>query len=188
MKVVYKKWEDGQGLEDAQAEIYTGASGLPAQAWQIKERNNQRGTDLTRYALTGDGKPLAYVTSVIETSRKGRALIGYPWSLPDCPPEAKEKIFNEQLEFIESNDSVEEIVTAIVLNSKIKKDQYKWFKSRGFSKDESIYRYTVELDVVETTKLEIDDKAAELTSRVATEVDIDSLIELLMSDEDMRRA
>ena len=51
MKVKYTKWVDGKGLEDIQAEIYAEASGLPAQGWQIRDRNIQRGEDATRYAL-----------------------------------------------------------------------------------------------------------------------------------------
>ncbi len=188
MKVVYKNWIADEGLEDIQAEIYTGASGLPAQGWQIKERNIQRGPDLTRYALTEDGKPLAYVTSATDLDRKGRALIGYPWSLPDCPPDAKEKIFNEQLAYLESKDDIEEIITAVVLNSKISDQQLEWFDNRGFVEDERIYRYVLDLDVVETSKIKLEGKASELTARVATEDDIDLLIELCMADENVRSA
>ena len=188
LDVVYKKWEEGKGLEDAQAEIYIGASGLRTLAWQIRERNIQRGPDSTRYALTKDGKPLAYVTSTVETSRPGRALIGYPWSLPDCPPEAKEKIFNEQLSYIESQEGVKELVTAVVIGSKVKDDQLDWFTNRGFVEEERIYRYVLDLDVGETTKKKVEGKASKLTSRVVTEDDIESLIELLKSDENQREA
>jgi len=58
MIVKYKKWESGKGLEEIQANIYTEISGLPAQAERIGPRNDERGEDATRYALTEDGKPL----------------------------------------------------------------------------------------------------------------------------------
>ena len=188
MKVVYKKWEDGQGLEELQAQIYTGASGLPANGWQIKERNIQRGPDLTRYALTEDGKPLAYVTSNISTSERGRALIGYPWSLPDCPSEAKNKIFSEQFSYLKNRDDIEEITTAVVIRSKIKDEQIAFFKEKGFVEDERIYRYSLDFDVVEAANQKVEGKASKLTSRVATEKDIDLLIELCLADEGLREA
>ena len=188
MKVVYKKWEDGEGLEDIQAEIYTGASGLPAQEWQIRVRNNQRGPDLTRYALTEDGKPLAYVTSNTDLDRKGRALIGYPWSLDDCPQEAKKKIFDEQLDYLEKREDIEEIITGVVLSSKISDKQIEWFQKRGFVQEEKLYRYVEDIDVVEATAVKVEGKATKLTSRIATENDIDLLIEVCLADENVRGA
>jgi hypothetical protein len=188
MKVVYKQWKDGEGLEDIQAEIYTGASGLPAQGWQIKARNMQRGPDLTRYALTEDGKPLAYVTSNTDLDRKGRALIGYPWSLDDCPEDAKKKIFDEQLAYLEKKEDIEEIITGVVLNSKIKDKQIEWFQERGFVEEEKYYRYVEDIDVEKATAVKVKGKATKLASRVATEKDIDILIEVCLADENVREA
>ena len=72
MNVIYKKWNSEEKLEEAQAKIYTGASGLPARPEEIKPRNDQRGEDSTRYALTKEGEPLAYVTSLIVLPRRRR--------------------------------------------------------------------------------------------------------------------
>lgn len=188
MKIVYKKWNADDGLEDMQAQIYTEASGLPAQGWQIRDRNIQRGEDATRYALTEDGKPLAYVTSSVSDSEPGRANIGYPWTMPDCPPEAQKKIFKEQFEHLKSRDDVNRITTGIVLRSKIKDKQEEFFKELGFSDHETYYQYNVDFDVKETAKMEVKGKAAKLKARTATEDDIDLLVDLCMADERLREA
>ncbi|MBD3408483.1 MAG: hypothetical protein GF411_20335 [Candidatus Lokiarchaeota archaeon] len=187
MDVVYKKWKEGEGLEEAQALIYTEASGLPAQADQIGPRNVSRGPDLTRYALTKDGKPLAYVTSFTNFGEK-EALIGYPWAMPDCPEEVQEKLFNEQLEYLESLDDIDTLMTAVVSRSKIRDDQIEWFESRGFRREDSIYQYLLDVDVSKAAKIEITGKSAQLTARKATDDDIDKLVELSLADERLRSA
>jgi hypothetical protein len=188
MKVVYKKWNTEDGLEDIQAQIYTEASGLPAQGWQIRDRNIQRGEDATRYALTEDGKPLAYVTSSVSDSEPGRANIGYAWTMPDCPPEVQKKLFKEQFEYLKNKDDIDRITTGIVLRSKIKDKQDEFFRELGFTDHETYYQYSVDFDVKETAKMEVKGKAAELKAKTATEEDIDLLVDLCLADERLRQA
>ena len=122
MKVQYKKWESGKGLEEIQANIYTEVSGLPAQAEQIGPRNDERGEDATRYVLTEDGKPLAYVTSATDTDQPQRGFIGYPWSMKDCTTVEKEKIFTELMDQIYNLDGINQIRSGVVIGSKTKKE------------------------------------------------------------------
>jgi hypothetical protein len=188
MNVVYKKWNPDEKLEEAQAKIYTGVSGLPARAEEIKPRNIQRGEDSTRYVLSKKGEPLAYVTSWIDDENPTEGGIGYPWSFPDCPSEAKEKIFNELFDHLKKDKKLKDIRTGIVLNSKIAKDQIKWFKERGFTEYERAYRYTKDLDVKKMASKKLDGKPANLKVKIATKDDIDALIEVAMSDPDLGRA
>ncbi|MCK4567919.1 MAG: hypothetical protein KAU48_11500 [Candidatus Thorarchaeota archaeon] len=188
MKVQYKKWESGKGLEEIQATIYTEVSGLPARADEIGPRNDRRGKEATRYALAEDGKPLAYITSAISDSEPGRAHIGYPWSLPDCPEETKEKLFDDLMNHLYSTDGISQIRTGVVLNSKTKKNQIEYFKKRGFVESERYFRYNFDMDVKKTAKKKITGKASELKSKVATEEDISALVELCLADEHLRRA
>ena len=188
MNVVYKKWNPDEKLEEAQATIYTGVSGLPARPEEIKPRNNERGVESTRYALTKEGEPLAYVTSWLSDENPTEGGIGYPWSLPDCPPEAKEKIFNELFDHLKKDKKLKDIRTGIVLTSKIAKDQIKFFKERGFEEYERAYRFTKDLDVAKMASKKLEGKAAKLTSRRATKEDVDLLTEVALSDPQLRRA
>ena len=87
MKVKYTVWEPDKGLEDIQAKIFSTASGIPERAEVIRSRNLGKAHEMTRYALTEDGEPLAYVTARDSSSENGRTYIGYPWTMPDCPEE-----------------------------------------------------------------------------------------------------
>ncbi|MCK5264372.1 MAG: hypothetical protein KAR03_02095 [Candidatus Thorarchaeota archaeon] len=192
MKVQYKKWESGKGLEEIQATIYTEVSGLPAQAEQIGPRNDERGLEATRYALTEDGKPLAYVTSSTSQDEPWRGFIGYPWSLKDCPAEVKDKIFDELLDHVYSKDGIQQIRTGVVIGSKTKKEQIKYFKKKGFVEAERYYTYSKDLDIEKSAAIDVKEKfegkEAELTSRVAAEKDIPALVELCLADPHLRRA
>lgn len=188
MNVVFKKWNPDEKLEEAQATIYTGVSGLPARPEEIKPRNIQRGADSTRYVLSKDGDPLAYVTSWIDDENPTEGGIGYPWSLPNCPHEAKEKIFNELFDHLKKDKKLKDIRTAIIVSSKIAEDQIKWFEERGFKEYERAYRLTKDLDVEKIASQKLKGKAADLKSRPATKDDIGLLVDVALSDQQLKRA
>ncbi|MFW9793855.1 MAG: hypothetical protein ACFFEE_06130 [Candidatus Thorarchaeota archaeon] len=186
MKVVYKIWEPDQDLEDIQARIFSEASGIPERAEVIRQRNLQRAPEMTRYALTEDGEPLAYVTARDSSSGEGRTYIGYPWKMPNCPEEVQLKIFNELLSYLENREETNEIGTTIITRSNLRDKQEEFFQKRGFEHEERIYTYILPLDVAETSKLEVPEKTSTLKSKVATEDDIDHLVEIFMADEGLR--
>ncbi|MHA3965078.1 MAG: GNAT family protein [Candidatus Thorarchaeota archaeon SMTZ1-45] len=188
MDVVYKKWNPDEGLEEVQAKIYTGVSGLPARPEEIKPRNIRRGEDSTHYVLSKEGEPLAYVTSWINDENPTEGGIGYPWSFPECPLEAKEKIFSELFTHLKKEKKLKDIRTGIVLSSKIAKDQIKFFEEKGFKEHERAYRFTKDLDVDKMATKKLEGKAAELKSRPATNDDVDILIEVALSDPQLNRA
>ncbi len=188
MKVKYTKWEDEKGLEEIQAKIYTEASGLPARPDEIRHRNNDRGADSTLYALTEDGKPLAYVTSYRYDDGTDRAGIGYPWTMKDCPKEAQEKIFEDLLGHLKSQDDIKEIRTSVTLSSKIRDEQIKFLEEKGFTEVERAYRYTLDLPIDEASTMKLDSRAKDLKSREATLEDVDTLIEVTRSDPQVRNA
>jgi hypothetical protein len=188
VEINYKKWEPNKGLEEIQAKIYTEVSGLSANAAQIGPRNDRRGAEATRYALTKDGAPLAYVTSYSDPSDSSRAGIGYPWAMPDCPKEAQDKIFNDLFSYLKENEEIREIRTGIVVNSKIKNEMIEYFKANGFVEIERAFQYNIDLSVNETAALKLSDDVAGFTSKVATESDIDTLIEVSLADQYLRNA
>ena len=78
MEVKYRKYQPNEGLEEIQAEIFVNAQArIPDRdnpvpsveevVQQINERNKNDPPDVNaiRYALTTDGKPLAYVISLV---------------------------------------------------------------------------------------------------------------------------
>ncbi|MHA1943031.1 MAG: hypothetical protein ACW96M_01415 [Candidatus Thorarchaeota archaeon] len=188
MNVVYKKWNPEEKLEEVQAKIYTDVSGLPARPEEIKPRNIQRGEESTRYALTKEGEPLAYVTSWISDDTPGQGGIGYPWSMKDCPTEAKEKIFDDLFTHLKKEKKLTDIRTGIVLTSKIAKDQFEFFKEKGFEEVERAYRYTKDLEIEKLASKKLEGKYAKLKSRLATKDDIDALVEVSLSDPQLNRA
>ncbi len=188
MKIVYKQWKPDEGLEELQAKIYSTISGLPATAEQIRERNMSRSPEMTRYALTKDGKPLAYTTARDSTSDPGVTYIGYPWAMKGCPKEVQEKIFNELFEYLKGRRETRVISTTIVYGSKIFDEQLEFFKEKGFSENEVLYRYNLDYDIKEAATMKITKDISSYESRLATADDVERLVEICQSDPYMKRA
>ncbi|MHA1964504.1 MAG: hypothetical protein ACXACG_01455 [Candidatus Thorarchaeota archaeon] len=186
MKVKYTVWEPDNGLEDVQAKIFSHASGIPERAEVIRERNLQRAPEMTRYALTKEGEPLAYVTARDSSSEEGRTYIGYPWTMPDCPPEAQKKIFKDMMTYLDEREETKEIGTTVIQRSKLRDTQIEFFEKQGFLEDARVFRYILALDVVETSKLKVSKRAAALKSKVAKEADMDYLVDIFLAEEGLR--
>ncbi len=186
MEVKYTVWEPDKGLEDIQAKIFSHASGIPERAEVIRDRNLQRAPEMTRYALTNEGEPLAYVTARDSSSETGRTYVGYPWTMPSCPSDVQLKIFDEMMTYLDAREGTKEIGTTIIQRSNLRNTQLDFFKKRGFVEDTRIFRYILPLDVVETSNLELSEEAAALTTKVATENDMDHLVEIFLAEESLR--
>ncbi|MHA1906889.1 MAG: hypothetical protein ACW98Y_06320 [Candidatus Thorarchaeota archaeon] len=188
MKVVYKNYEKDQGLDEIQAKIYAEASGLPATAEEIKARNIERDQKMTRYALTDDGSPLAYVTCRDSSSEEGRTYIGYPWKLSDCPKEAQKKLFDEQLDYLKNREETKSIGSTVVMGSKIAEKQLKFLYKHGFREDDQIYFYNEDLDAKKVSKWELNEEESSYSAKTATVDDVKGLMELIQSDPYIRNA
>ncbi|UCE10299.1 MAG: hypothetical protein JSW61_15215 [Candidatus Thorarchaeota archaeon] len=188
MKVVYRNYEPDQGLDEIQAEIYTSMSGLPARADQIRGRNTSRAPEMTRYAFTEDGKPLAFITARDSTSDTGRTYIGYPWAFPECPEEVREKLFSEHMKFLKEREETKEIGVTVVSTCKIAEQQLTYLQGKGFTEEDRFYYFDKDLDVREVSKWKLSKNAASYESRLANQKDIDTLIELSMSDPYLKNA
>lgn len=182
MKVVYRSYEPEQGLDEFQARIYSEASGLPARAEEIRQRNLSREPQMTRYALTEKGEPLAYITSRDSSSEVGRTYIGYPWALPGAPVEAQEKLFNDLLGYLKKRENTLEIATSIVLTAKIADKQIEYFQNKGFVEKQRLYRYNLDYDVNVVSSWKLTKEISAFTSRVAATEDLNHLIELSQAD------
>ncbi|TFG26732.1 hypothetical protein EU528_13910 [Candidatus Thorarchaeota archaeon] len=188
MKVEYKNWEPSKKYEEVQARIYTEVSGIPANPEQIGPRNDGRGADATRYAFTEDGEPLAYITSDVVDENQGRVLVGYPWSLPGCPIEVKDKLLNDMIDHLKKKEGTRTIITSVVLASKTADDQIAYFRERGFAEDENGFTFNKDFDVEKTSKEIFDGPAGALKAKIATDDDLDILIALTKEDPRMSTA
>ncbi|MFW9968186.1 MAG: hypothetical protein ACFFEA_13610, partial [Candidatus Thorarchaeota archaeon] len=120
------------------------------------------------------------------SSGEGRTYIGYPWKMPNCPEEVQLKLFDELLSYLEKREETKQIGTTIITRSRLREVQEEFFTKRGFEEDERIFTYILPLDVTETTKLDVSEKASALKSKVASEKDIDDLVEIFMADTGLR--
>ncbi|MFW9960692.1 MAG: hypothetical protein ACFFDV_06725 [Candidatus Thorarchaeota archaeon] len=188
MNVEYKNWKPGQKYEEVQAKIYTEISGLPANPEEIGPRNDRRGEDATKYAFTKEGEPLAYITSDVIDENLGRVLVGYPWSLTNCPVEVKDKLLNDMIENWKSKNWIREIQTTVDLQSKTSSYQIAYFRERGFVQTESAFSFTKDFDVEATSKMKYEGSTGALSAKAASDDDLETLIAITKADPRMSQA
>jgi hypothetical protein len=188
LKIIYRTYEPNKGLDELQAQIYTEASGLPARAEQIRQRNLSRQSEMTRYALTDKGEPLAYITARDSTSELGRTYIGYPWTMSGAPSEVQTKLFNDLLDYLKNREQTLQIATTIVLTAKIADQQFDFFHSKGFTEKNRLYRYNLDYDAIDVSTWKKSKEISNLTSRGATINDLHHLIELSQADSYLKSA
>ncbi len=182
MKIKYQNFEPNKGFRELQAKIYTTASGLPARAEEIEQRNITRGAEMTRYALTEKDEPLGYITAYDSTSEIGRSGIGYPWTMPNAPKVVQTQLFNDMHTYLKSREKTLEIRTAVVLTSRIADKQIAFFKGQGFVERERVYRYNRDYDIMDVSTWKKSKELNTFTTRKATPKDLKLLIELSQAD------
>ncbi len=182
MKVIYRTYEPG--FEDFQAQIFNasigGSRAAPVTAEQIKHRYETENTDPqgVRYALTEDGRPLAYVQTRITTEPEPRTWIGYPWAAPDCPPEVQEALWEETYQYIKERDlesvSERKVVMCCVQDPAGRHNAFA--RSKGFKEEDRASQYFI--DVQKASQVE----CPPFNRRIANENDLGLLIELAKVD------
>jgi len=175
MKVIYRTYEPDQGLEEIQATIYTSVTGLPVTAREIRERYEEENIDpeTVRYALGDDGKPLAYVQARDYEGRETH--VGYPHSLPGCPPEAREKIFDDLLDYLIRREKKMEILMPVNVNDD---DKMSLARRKGLVEQSRLYRF--EFDVIKAS--EARHSGTVYSSRLGRKKDLKKLVELGKQD------
>ncbi len=188
MKVKYRHYEPEQNLEEIRAKIYTTASGLPANADQIRVRALNSDPKLMRFAFTEKDEPLAYISASGSDSQPWTIGMGYPWALPGCHSTVQEKLFKDLVSYIKRNEKIQEITTGVVWSSKIADEQIRFFKEKGFTEKERVFLYSLDYDVTEVSGWKLTKEIRSYSSRVATSKDINRLIEVCQSDPNVRNA
>ncbi len=181
MKVNYRDWEPNQGLEEIQVKIYNENNPdipQPVTAQQVIERFEREKIDpkTVRYALTEDGKPLAYIQAR-DYPNVEETHLGFPWALPECPEEVQERLFEEMLDYIKTRKEAKKY--DILMNTAIeRKEIVDFFKKKGLVEKSKSYRYDVDLN--EVSKTDYTDTA--FSARLATVDDVDLLVKLVKTD------
>jgi hypothetical protein len=188
MKIKYRHYKPDQGLEEIRAKIYTNATGLPANADQIRIQAEGRDPKLMRFAFSDEGKPLAYISASGGEFEPWSIGMGYPWALPGCPKEAQDKIFEDLFEYLKRQKKIQEIYTNVSYRNKIHKEQIRFFLEKGFTEKERYFVSDSDLDVTEVAKWGLTKDIKGLKARKATHSDRDALIELCLSDPQTRGA
>ncbi len=188
MKVIFRDYEPNQGLEEQQARIYTEVSGLPADAEEIKRRfkGEKRDPKSARYVLTEDGKLLAYVQTSKWAARPGTYIISFPWALPECPPEAQEKIFDDLLTWLKDTIHPQVLAGEVVFDTATTDNRITFFQRKGFVEKEHLYVNSVDFNLKDVCNWEMTDEIASYTCRLGTTEDLDQIIEVCHADNYMR--
>ncbi|MHA2362852.1 MAG: hypothetical protein ACXAC7_02765 [Candidatus Hodarchaeales archaeon] len=178
MNVTYRNWEPNQGLEELQAKIFNHNTEQSVTAKDIIERFEREKIDpkTVRYALTEDGKPLAYVQARDYPTVK-EIHIGYPWALPECPEGVQDKLFDELMAYIKQREIAKEYSIRFNVDAR-KQERVDFAKKKGLVVKSKGFRFYV--DIKEADKVKYTDK--EYFTRSATTNDIDLLVKLINAD------
>ena len=105
---LYKKYEDGKGFEEYQAQIYNSNAnkynGQPVTAEAIKKRLHDHTPTQDKkgmtFAFDKDMKPVAYIQ--YREYAQGKVRIGYPWSVEGTPQKIKDKLFYDLFDYLKN--------------------------------------------------------------------------------------
>ncbi|MFQ5979271.1 MAG: hypothetical protein ACE5OZ_14180 [Candidatus Heimdallarchaeota archaeon] len=186
MKAIFRYYTPDEGLEDIQAEVYgknmKNLGGTLATANQIRQRYQAEKVDPqgVRYALKEDGSPLAYIQTRL-SSNPDRTFIGYPWAMPDCPPEIQEKLFSETFEYIKKRDLKPDSQWKFVMGfwHDTWRKQIAFAKKNGFTIDDKRFQYVLNARAIGKA----DDQA--YFAKVGQKHDLKSLVELGEADPEI---
>lgn len=188
LEVIYKNWDSDHSprLEEIQADIFNkNNKNANVTGEQIKQRYDSEKIDpeTVRYAFTKDENPLAYCQArdynVNEENEETH--LGFPWSLEGCPKEVQEKLFNDLLEYIKARKKKVPIKINIAVNNK---EQVEFIKAREFKVASEFYRSSFNVNTI----LEKTFDNEGYSSRIATENDLELLVETSIADKNLGQA
>ncbi|MFW9780140.1 MAG: hypothetical protein ACFFE8_14930 [Candidatus Heimdallarchaeota archaeon] len=176
--VEYRHYEPDKGYEELQAKIYNEANPMnypPATAEQILDRYKEENFDrkMVRYAFV-EGDMIAYIQARRHPS-VNEIHLSFPWALKGCSPEIQDRLFSDLLNYCQENFPNARI--RVNLPGKPEKNVH-FLQQKGFIEKNRWYQYFVELEDI--SKLKYDE--ARYTSRIASEMDVDSIIDLIKTD------
>ena len=175
----YKNWESGKNYEEMQAKVFNEANiakFTPATGDQIKLLTSKDDFDpkTIRYLFDGD-EMKGYVQVRIRDKSK-ESHISFPWVLSGTSSEAQDKLFSEMIDYIKGHDKYKGYKIRINAFSN-PESNVKIIEKFGFKKTNDWK--TLYLPLSELSQGKYD---SEYKSRLATNDDINSLVELMKTD------
>jgi hypothetical protein len=173
--IQYESYKPGKGYGKIQAEIYNANTGENASGKEIEQKiaREKKDPNLLRYAFTSDGVPLAYIQASQVSS--STYYLGYPWSVPECPPAVQEKLFSDMMDYLKTK-SPSEIQYWIKADWKTQID---FFLGKGFQLITKGLELHFDIQSLSTAILK---NATTYTSRIATEGDLELLLDVSKAD------
>ncbi|MHA1617752.1 MAG: hypothetical protein ACTSVZ_00610 [Promethearchaeota archaeon] len=181
MNVEYKFYEPGKNWEEIQAKIYNNYMENmpytifnPVNAEDIKGRLKfeKKLPEAIRYALDGEGNPLAYIQITVEEKR---VWIGYPWAMANCPSIVQETLYTDMLGYVKSKYTEKQVVMGFISKTWIPPSDFA--TNHGFQPCQEAFFHGMDLKNVPKPPADL-----EYTSRLATEDDLPLLFEITEAD------
>lgn len=181
MKIIYKYWEQDKGYEEKQAKIYNenNPGPQPVTSKQIIERYEREKIDpnTVKYAFSENDELLAYIQAR-DYSLINETHVGYPWASSNCPKEVQDKLFNEMVEYTKQRDQIKKY--KVRMNASTSRQEIiDFFKAKNLELRSESYRYNLDIKEVSNSDFSND----EYTTRLATENDLNLLIDLVKADK-----
>ena len=177
----FEYFEPNKGYEDIQADLFNRNTGEVVTGKELKQKYKKGKKDpkLLRYAFNDKGEPLAY----IQASQVSSSVfyLGYPWSSPNCPPEVQEKLFTDMLNYLKEKNATE-------IQYWIKaewKEVLEFFTKRNFQLHTQGLEYHFDMEKLSKSA---DEESTEFIARLATEKDLETLLEIGKLDKGLKRA
>jgi len=168
MNIIYKNYTPNEGLEEIQGKLYSMNNNCTVTGKEIQERFEQEKIDpkSVMYAFTSDNKPLAYIQAR-DYPQIGQIHMGRPWTTPECPDEAKEKMFNDLFKYMVSRKTDLKLLLNTDLDPKLEQ----------LAKDHDMVldRNLIQFEFDRTTLAKFDKSPYNYTFRKATMDDLEAI-------------
>ncbi|MHA1520160.1 MAG: hypothetical protein ACTSRK_08250 [Promethearchaeota archaeon] len=187
MNVDYKFYEPDNNWEEIQAKIYNNfLDRMPytifslVNAEDIKARINyeKKEPKAIRFALDGEGNPLAYIQITVEDKR---VWIGYPWAMANCPSIVQEALYTDMLGYVKSKYPEKQVVMGFISKTWTRPTEFAI--NHGFQICQEAFFYGLGLEKVPKPNDDMD-----YTSRLATDSDLPLLLEITNADPTLSSA
>ena len=186
MKVTYKTYKPDTGFDEILAEIYNSVvKRYECPTTTSEEVRNRISDDKfdqegIRFAFEEDDKPLAYIRYHYYPT--GSLYIGCPWSTGECPEKIQDVLFEDLLVYLKEKFPETKELFMGYFDDRIKFAS-EFAQRKGLEKADSYHKFLLDVNTLNTMDL-----SANIEGRVATQDDINILVQVALNDEFLGKA